>query len=249
MSHRPIRILVVEDDPAQQQAARLTLRSLGYELAGIAPTADDALIRFEEEQPDLVLLDVTLAGSRDGIALAHELIARRPVPLIFLTAYPDAATFERARAVGPFAFLGKPYTALLLGHSIELALQHFALALGLPAGALIDGAVLLGGVFVREVSKRFVKIPFEELLVLEADSSYTHLHTTARKYTIRTSLGTLEERLPPEQFARIHRSYVVQLAHVTSLDPLTNTVQIGAHALPIARSHRDEIIERLGPLR
>lgn len=244
-----VRILVVEDDPAQQQAARLTLRGLGYELVGVAPTADEALIRFDEEQPDLVLLDVTLAGSRDGIALGHELIARRPVPLIFLTVYPDADTFERARAVGPFAFLGKPYTGLLLGHSIELALQHFATALGLPTTALVDGTVLLGGVFVREVSKRLIKIPFDDLLVLEADASYTHLHTPTRKFTIRTGLSELEARLPSERFARIHRSYLVQLAHVASFDPQTHMVRVGEHTLPVARSHHDEVIGRLGPLR
>ncbi len=249
MSGAAIRILVVEDDPAQQQAARLTLRSLGYEVVGVAPTADDALRRFDEEQPDLVLLDVSLAGSRDGIALGHELIARRPVPLIFLTAFPDADTFERARRVGPFAFLGKPYNGLLLGHSIALALQHFALALGLPDGALTDGAVLLGGVFVREPTKQFVKIPFAELLVIEADASYTHLHTTSRKFTIRTSLRELEERLPADQFARIHRTYVVQVARIETYDPQTSTLHLGAHALPLARSHRDEVLGRLAPLR
>jgi DNA-binding LytR/AlgR family response regulator len=245
-----IRILAVEDDPAQQQAVRLTLRSLGYELAGIAATADDALRRFDETQPDLVLLDVSLAGSRDGITLAHELVAKRPVPLIFLTAYPDAITFERARAVGPFAFLGKPYTALLLGHSIELALQHFGTTMEqLPTDTPVDGMVLLGGIFVREANRRLVKVLFDELLVLEADASYTHLHTPTRKHTVRMSLRDIEERLPPMRFVRIHRGHMVQFRLIEALDLQTNTVRIGTHTLSISRSHREELIDRLDWLR
>jgi|GEM_PF-4494016 len=91
------------------------MRGLGCELVGTAPTADEALGRFREEQPDVVLPDINLAGQRDGIELAHELVRLRPVPMIFLTAYPDQETFERARKVGPFAFMGKPYNGALLG--------------------------------------------------------------------------------------------------------------------------------------
>jgi len=250
MPHAAIRVLAVEDDAAQAMALGLLLRNLGYELVGTAPTADEALRRFSEEQPDVVLLDVNLAGSRDGIALAHELVQQRPVPLIFITSYPDQATFERARLVGPFAFLGKPYNGPLLGHTIELALQHFAAALGLPAdttgSSLPDGSVLLGGVFVREGS-RLLKVPFHELLVAEADNSYLHLHTTGRKYTVRSSLRELTEKLPARQFVRIHRSYLVQLSGIDAYD--YHSVTIGAHTLPLGRAYRDELLAGLDQLR
>lgn len=248
MENDALRLLVVEDDPAQQQAMRRLLRGLGYTLVGIAGDADAAVALFRETAPDLVLLDISLAGSRDGIVVAEELTALRPVPLIFLTAYPDAPTFERARRVGPFAFLGKPYNGLLLGHAIELAMQHFAATQGLSEAALAHGAVLLEGVFVRE-DGRYVKVPLGELLVLEADDSYTHLHTVQRKYTVRTSLRELEEKLPPDRFIRIHRTYIVQLTQVRALDYRTGTVQVGSHTLPLSRSHRDEVIHRLEPLR
>lgn len=223
------------------------LRGLGYDLAGVAATADDALARFREAQPDVVLLDIHLSGSRDGITLAHELIRVRPVPLIFLTSYPDQSTFERARKVGPFAFLSKPYSGPLLGHTIELALQHFATALGLPADvagrALPDGSVLLGGVFVREAG-RLLKVAFADLLVVETDNSYLHLHTATRKHTLRGSLRELEEKLPPDQFVRVHRGYLVQLARIDAYD--YHSVSLGAHTVPFGRSYRDELLMRLG---
>lgn len=250
MSQATIRVLVVEDDPVQALSMQLTMRSLGYELAGTAPTAAEALQRFREEQPDVVLLDINLAGQRDGIELAHELVQLRPVPLIFLTAYPDQDTFERARQVGPFAFMGKPYNGPLLGHTIELALQHFATALGLPPGAtgdaLPDGAVLLGGVFVREGS-RLLKVRFLDLLVAEADNSYLHLHTRGRKYTVRSSLRELEEKLPTPQFVRTHRSCLVQVAHIDAYD--YHSVSIGGQSWPLGRVYRDEVMARLVSLR
>ncbi|TYZ14345.1 response regulator transcription factor [Hymenobacter lutimineralis] len=250
MPHATIQVLAVEDDPVQALALGGLLRGLSYELVGVAATAEEALIRFEQEQPDIVLLDVNLAGSRDGIQLAHDLIRQRPVPLIFLTSYPDQETFARARQVGPFAFLGKPYNGPLLGHSIELALQHFATALGLPADAsgshLPDGSVLLGGVFVRE-GNRLLKVPFRQLLVAEADHSYLHLHTEGRKHTVRSSLRELEEKLPARQFVRIHRSYLVQISRISAYD--YHTVTVGPHVLPLGRAYREEVFGYLEQLR
>ncbi len=247
-----ITLLAVEDDPTQARILRHQLRELGYELGAVARTAEEAEAAFTEIQPDLVLLDVHLAGPRDGIETAASLIRQRPVPLIFVTAFPDAPTFARARLVGPFAFLGKPYNGPLLGHSIALALQHFATALGLPpdttTGDLPDGAVLLGGIFVRQ-QHRLVKVPFADLLLLEADDGYTHLHTTGSKFTVRQGLGEMAARLPPAQFSQVHRRFVVQVAAIEQLDPATTTLHLPGHAVPVGRSYRDALTARLRPMR
>ena len=217
-----ITLLAVENDRLQARILQHELLQLGYELAGTARTADEAETLFDALQPDLVLLDVHLDGPRDGIETAAALVARRRVPLIFITAFPDGPTFARARQVGPFAFLGKPYNGPLLGHSIELALQHFAGAQGLLADdgldAQAEGTVLPDGIFVRE-QHRFVKLPLAQVLLLEADGSHTHLRTAARKFTLRLTLGKLLERLPAGQFCQVHRSFAVQLAAVAALVP------------------------------
>lgn len=235
----------------QARILRLQLQELGYVLGGVARSANEAEVLFDEVQPDMVVLDVNLEGDRDGIETAAALMKRRRVPLIFVTAFPDSPTFERARRVGPFAFLGKPYNGPLLGHSIELALQHFAGDQGMQAdaatGELPVGTVLLGGIFVREVG-RYVKVPLAELLVLEADQGYTHLHTSSHKFTVRLGLAELTSRLPAAQFSQVHRGYVVQVAAIESLDPRTGTVQIGTHTVPIGRRYREELATRLRPL-
>lgn len=249
MSAAALRILAVEDDPGQLLSLQTLLPLLGYALAGVAGSADEALRRFKELQPDLVLLDIHLTGPVDGISLAQQLVLQRPVPLIFLTSYPTQENFERARKMGPFAFLGKPYHPPLLGHSIELAMQHFAAAQGLPpdsSGAMADGTVLLNGVFVRE-SGRLLKVPFDELLVAEADDSYTHLHTAGHKYTLRSSLRELEAKLPAGRFLRIHRSFLVQASRISAFAP--HTVFVGEHRLPLGRAYRETVLAALPQLR
>lgn len=224
------------------------LRALGYGLAGTARTADEAEALFDTLQPDLVLLDVHLDGPRDGIETAAALVARRRVPLIFITAFPDSPTFARARQVGPFAFLGKPYNGPLLGHSIELALQHFAGSQGLLAGDDPDepaeGTVMLGSIFVRE-QHRFVKLPLAQVLLLEADGGHTHLRTPTRKFTLRVSLAKLLERLPAGPFCQVHRGFAVQLGAVDAFDLRTGALRLGEHSVPVGRSHREALMARL----
>lgn len=244
MTTSDITILAVENNPMQARILRHQLQELGYGLAGVAPSAEEAERLFAALQPDLVVLDIHLDGPRDGIATAEALVQRRRVPLIFITAFPDNPTFARARQVGPFAFLGKPYNGPLLGHSIELALQHFATRQGhapdAETGGLADGTVLLDGIFVRH-QQRFVKVPLADLLLLEADGGHTHLHTAARKFRLRQGLAELLARLPAGQFARIHRGYGVRVGAVAALDPSAHTVQVGERTLPLGRSYRDEL--------
>ena len=246
-----ITLLAVENDRLQARILQHELLQLDYELAGTARTADEAETLFDALQPDLVLLDVHLDGPRDGIETAAALVARRRVPLIFSTAFPDGPTFARARQVGPFAFLGKPYNGPLLGHSIELALQHFAGAQGLLADddpdEQAEGTALPDGIFVRE-QHRFVKLPLVQVLLLEADGSHTHLRTPTRKFTLRLNLGKLLERLPAGQFCQVHRGFAVQLAAVDALDSRTGTVRLGEHVVPVGRSYREALTARLRPL-
>lgn len=237
-----IILLAVENDRMQARILHHELRALGYALA------DEAEVLFDTLQPDLVLLDVHLDGPRDGIETAAALVARRRVPLIFITAFPDSPTFARARQVGPFAFLGKPYNGPLLGHSIELALQHFAETQGQLAGDSegepAEGTVMLGGIFVRE-QHHFVKLPLAQVLLLEADGGHTHLRTATRKFTLRGSLAKLLERLPAGQFCQVHRGFAVQLGAVEAFDLRTGTLRLGEHSVPVGRSYRDALTARL----
>ncbi len=95
------RVLLVEDDPTEQARILQHLDELGYESCGAEATADAAFSAVRERQPDLVLMDISLGGEVDGIEAAEQIRASFPVPIVFLTAHDDRATFARARRTQP----------------------------------------------------------------------------------------------------------------------------------------------------
>jgi DNA-binding LytR/AlgR family response regulator len=248
-----VRVLAVEDDSLQARGLRLLFKRLPYDLLAVVPTAAEALRIFEAEQPDVVLLDIQLADDGDGIELAHRLNALRPVPLIFLTSFEDDATYERARAAGPFAFLQKPYDERQLVRAIELAILQFARLrpVNEPSAEPEElpepgtGILLPDSLFLRE-NNRFVRIPYTEIDWLEADNAYCHLYTTERKYTARMTLREVENRLPPDQFIRIQRGYVVRLACIRTLEPQEGLLGLtDGRQLPLGRAYRADLLRRL----
>lgn len=115
------RILVVEDELiiAADIAARLT--RLGYEVAGQADEADDAVRLAGEIRPDLVLMDIRLHGSGDGVAAAEEIRRRFRLPVVYLTAHADEGTLQRAKVTEPFGYVLKPFEERDLRTVIEMA--------------------------------------------------------------------------------------------------------------------------------
>jgi two-component system cell cycle sensor histidine kinase/response regulator CckA len=120
----PGRILVVEDEAIIAADLAETLGSLGYDVVATVDTAEDAIVRAADLVPDIVLMDVRLAGAIDGIEAAATIKQGADIPVIFLTAHSDDETLTRAIAVGPFGYLVKPFRASELRGAIELALHR-----------------------------------------------------------------------------------------------------------------------------
>ena len=105
---RSLRILIVEDEILIALDMRDLLEESGHVVVGIADSADHAVAIAVRERPDLILMDIVLAGPRDGIDAALELRERLDVPSLFITAHPDLPMRERAEAARPLGFLVKP---------------------------------------------------------------------------------------------------------------------------------------------
>jgi len=116
------RILVVEDEGLTAMDTSELLQGLGYGVTGAVFSAQEALRAAEQQRPDLVLMDIRLKGSADGIAAAGEIRSRFDIPIIFATAYADDATVERAKLAEPFGYILKPFDARDLRTAIEVAL-------------------------------------------------------------------------------------------------------------------------------
>jgi len=107
---RSLRVLIVEDEFFISLHTKQLLQALGHSVVGIAVSADQAIDFAEQERPDVVLMDIRLVGSRDGIEAADEIRARLGIGSIFVTANTDTRTRQRALASQPLGFLEKPLT-------------------------------------------------------------------------------------------------------------------------------------------
>jgi PAS domain S-box-containing protein len=115
------RILVVEDEAVVALDIRSRLNKLGYAVPGIADSGEEAIRLAEETRPDLVLMDIRLKGEMDGVEAAAHIRARLDIPVVFLTAYADEVTVQRAKISGPFGYLRKPLVDRELQTAIEIA--------------------------------------------------------------------------------------------------------------------------------
>jgi len=120
----PIQILIVEDDEIISNLIGVILEKKGYAVAGKVMTGEDAIMKAAEHMPDLVMMDINLAGTFDGITAAQYIYSIFRIPVIFLTGQCDDAVLARAKAVEPYGFLLKPFTANEIVSNIEIALYN-----------------------------------------------------------------------------------------------------------------------------
>jgi two-component system, cell cycle sensor histidine kinase and response regulator CckA len=116
------RILIVEDERIVAGDIRSRLRRLGYTVVDMVSTGDEAIQRADALHPDLVLMDIRLEGPMDGIQAAEAIRSRLDIPVIYLSAFADKQTVERAKVTEPFGYLIKPFEDSELHSTIEVAL-------------------------------------------------------------------------------------------------------------------------------
>src|SRR5437764_652072 len=114
-----LKIGIVEDDFIIAESIIVALEKIGYNHTNPANTYESALEMLRAESPDLVLLDITLKGKKDGVEVARVINEDYDLPFIFLTSHSDNRTVERAKEVHPSAYLVKPFTEPDLFSSIE----------------------------------------------------------------------------------------------------------------------------------
>ncbi|MEG4105118.1 ATP-binding protein [Microcoleus sp. S13_C5] len=120
----PIQILVVEDEVIVAQDIAGRLKKLGYAVTATVSSGEEAIQKAIENPPDLVLMDIVLKGDMDGVTAAEKIRTNRNVPTVFLTAYADDQTLQRAKLTDPFGYIIKPFQQNDLRVAIEIALHR-----------------------------------------------------------------------------------------------------------------------------
>jgi len=119
-----IRILVVEDESVVSKDIQESLKGLGYGVCGTASAGEEAIRKAESLQPDLVLMDIVLKGDIDGVEAAETIRSKFHIPVIYLTAYSDEYTLNRAKVTEPSGYILKPFDERELHTTIEVAMYR-----------------------------------------------------------------------------------------------------------------------------
>lgn len=247
----PINILIVEDDMIVAAHISLLLHEAGYQTSGMIPSGEAALEHLRQSTPDMILMDVNLKGEIDGVETAGRIYEEFGIPVIFLTANSDEATFNRARKTFPYAFISKPFKPADLIRAIELVTLRLTgvdeeVSSAEPESQPESVSNSLGDrIFVRD-KKRMVRVSLRDIHFAEAERNYCRIHLGDKQYVISVPLKSLEGRLPEDQFIRVHRSYLVNLSQVDSLDE--HYVFCQGKAIPVSKAHKEKLMERLNVL-
>jgi len=157
-------ILIVEDENIVALDMRMRLETMGYRVADVVDTGSLALERALALSPDLVLMDIKLKGGQDGVEAARVLRERAEVPIIFVTAFTDEKTLERAKRTSPYGYIVKPFHERELRIAIELALYKHEYELSIRRSKdLAEAANRIKGEFLANVSHE-LKTPLNSMI-------------------------------------------------------------------------------------
>jgi DNA-binding LytR/AlgR family response regulator len=244
-----IKVVIVEDEFVIGEDVRAQLQQAGYEVTAIFDKAEDACPAILASAPDLLLVDVRLAGPMDGIQLVQTISPSVTVPVIYITANSDSGTYERARLTRPNAFLVKPFSNANLLASVDLALYHFSnntlperIERSVAPAQDPDPFTIHRSLFIRSNGK-YRKVMQQDILFIEAAGSYVHVQTLGERFTLAQNLSQFQNKAPLPNLLRIHRSYIVNIEHVDSFDERHAYVE--EHKLPISENHRAEFLSKL----
>jgi DNA-binding LytR/AlgR family response regulator len=243
-------ILVVEDESIVSKDIQHSLKKLGYNIVGAAATGDKAIELAKEHKPDIVLMDIMLKGDMNGIETAEIIRSEFSIPVVFLTAYADESTLSKAKITEPYGYIIKPFKEIDLHTSIEMAIykhgkeQEIIKERDLLYSIVENKEASNGFIFVKSNSK-LVKLKTSDIFFIEALKDYVVIHTTDTRYTIHSTMKDIENNMGTAEFIRVHRSFIVRLDKIASIEFPNLTMENDKKIIPIGGSYRDDLNNRI----
>ncbi|MCB7479880.1 LytR/AlgR family response regulator transcription factor [Christiangramia sediminis] len=225
---RQTKIIIVENNIPMAAKLSLRLNKLGYHITGIFSRAKDALNFMEQEVPDLILMEDQLKGQLNGIEsqaaqLDHSVLYFNRNKTESLQTYLSEKLKDQKKK---------------LKKEISESLDHFRKK---PHQKEFQ-TILKDRIFVRHHDK-MVKISLNDIHYIEADRNYCKVYSKDKKFLLVCTLKEVNDKLKDKRFLRIHRSYIVNLAHIDEIG--SNHVVISSHALPLSKNMRLELFRHL----
>lgn len=223
------QIYVVEDTAVTRLMLITILEENGYTVIGSTSLAEIAWDEIQKLNPDLVLTDINLPGDKNGIWLGKQLNNQTTIPFIYITAYQDQHTSEEITNTSPMGFIVKPINSIQLITTINIALN-------LNRHATKNNVLIQDG-------QRTININTDEIDYLQSEGNYVHIYMENNHFLIRTTLTNLLEKLPKENFQRIHQRTAFNINKKFKFTK--DTIEINGLSLSISDKFKEEIKSRL----
>lgn len=242
-----LKILIVEDNISFALELQMLLEELGYAIAGRVDNGIDALKVIQKESADLILLDIQLKGTMDGIEIADR-IKHLNIPILFITSRVDEASYQQALGSNMIGYLTKPVSKYTLRSSISMAISnaHNLLKEKNAKEKLdIDEHIITKNCFFFKNNDIYKRILTRDIAFIKSERNYCEIHTNANsRFVARITITKLAEMLP-DRFVRVHRQFIVNLTSIEEVYPKKDIVIVGDTEIPISRSHKKELLQRL----
>jgi len=218
MVRKNIRILIFEGETLIAHDIKQKLNKIGYTNSKIAKDYNTAKSILETYEPDLILMDVVINGTFDGLKLAEDCMNNN-ISFLYITSYDDDQTIEKATKFRPIAYIINPFRESELNAAIQ-----------------IDRAKKRNEkqVVIKDGLKKY-KIKLDNILFIEAHTPYVKINLSNSIITVRNSLANVMEEFNNKEIIRVHRSYAVNVAKIAIFK--ANMIEINGVEIPVSRTY------------
>lgn len=232
-----LKCVIVDDEPlAREGIARYVDQVDFLELLGTGSNPMDLMRLLETTDVDLIFLDIQMPVM-NGIEYL-KLAQTRPM-VIITTAYPTYAL--EGFQLDVMDYLVKPITFSLFLNAVNKAREYHQLVT--KSTQQDERPLRNDAYFFIKCDYRFEKIHFDHILYIEAMQNYVTIFTTKGKYVTLLSLKSVEQNLDPELFLRVHKSYIVSVRQIDTIE--NHELVVKSARIPVSRQHREVLIERV----
>lgn len=228
--------IVVDDEPTAREILLNHLSKIEQiQVIGSCSGAIEAFNLVNMHQVDVIFLDINMPEI-SGLSFAKSI--NKDIKIIFTTAYREYAI--DSYDLQAIDYLMKPISFERLYKAINLYFELHQPSI--DQSPKPENSNQSDFMFVR-ADRKMVKINYADMVFIESLSDYLKIHTKTGSIITRETISNIEAKLPPQNFLRVHRSFIVSIAHITSYTH--EYVEVEGNTIPIGRTNKSEVLERL----
>ncbi len=232
-----VSIYIVEDIAISRASLETMLLSNAYEVSGSTAKAETAWEELQHSKADLLLLDINLAGEKNGVWLAQKVRKYLNMPIVYLTAYGDQKTLKEVLETKPNGYLMKPYQEPTLLTTITIALTNF---LENETNTVnTDSAIITDdSIFIKDRLMK-IKLNIKNIEFVKSDGNYLEIRLANKTHIVRSKLSDFKQYLPDHLFFQSHQRYLINISKIDAIGK--DYIQVNQQDIPLSTKYKKNI--------